>query len=122
MEATHLEAEPTSRYVDTESVSLARLDDAAAAWLSKASRPFLKVDTQGYESAVLDGAPRTLAACVGVQLELSLVSLYRGEELYRAMIDRMNSLGFELWSLEPGFEDPRTGRLLQMDGVFARPG
>lgn len=120
MAATHVEAAPQSQYVGTVTAPLARIDDAAAPWLTAAARPFLKIDTQGYEVAVLDGAPRTLAGCVGLQLEMSLVPLYQGEALYRDLIDRLDGLGFDLWHIEPGFADPRTGRLLQVDGLFAR--
>jgi hypothetical protein len=28
--------------------------------------------------------------------------------------------GFEPWTLEPGFRDPASGRMLQLDGVFVR--
>ena len=120
MEAAHVSAAPDSRYVGAVTVPLQRLDGAGAAWLDRARRPFLKIDTQGYESAVLDGAPQILARSVGVQLEMSLVPLYSGEVLYRQLIDRLDGLGFDLWCLEPGFADPATGRLLQVDGVFVR--
>jgi hypothetical protein len=33
---------------------------------------------------------------------------------------RINSLGFELWWLQPGFTDPETGRALQLDAIFFR--
>jgi len=39
-------------------------------------RALLKIDTQGYESQVLMGAPKMLNRVVGVQLELSLIPLY----------------------------------------------
>jgi len=38
------------------------------------------------------------------------------------MIEMVTGLGFELWSLIPGFVNQRTGRLLQVDGLFSRNG
>jgi hypothetical protein len=82
---------------------------------------FLKIDTQGYELPVLEGATRTLKRCVGVQAEMSLLPLYQGQVLFREIIGWLEQREFELWSLLPGFSDPATGRLLQVDGVFFRP-
>ena len=89
---------------------------------SPADRVLLKIDVQGYEAQVLEGAPRTLAACRAVVTEMSLVPLYKGQMLVREMWDALVSAGFEAWSLEPGFRDPRTGRMLQIDGLFVKAG
>lgn len=115
---SHLQAAPHSATVGTEKVPLLRLDDVAIPVLQEAQRAFLKVDTQGYEMPVLQGAGKTLERCVGVQLEMSLIELYQGQVLYRQMIDWLDQQGFDLWSVIPGFSDPSTGKLLQMDGVF----
>jgi hypothetical protein len=34
------------------------------------------------------------------------------------IVDLLGKHGFELWFVEPGFADPVTRRLLQLDGVF----
>jgi hypothetical protein len=36
------------------------------------------------------------------------------------MLGHVFALGFDLFGLVPGFCDPRSGRLLQMDGFFLR--
>ena len=86
-------------------------------------RAFLKVDTQGHERGVLDGAGRALDRVVGVQLELKAAALYEGEALAPELIGRMQDLGFRLAQVHPVVFDPADGRasLLQFDGVFARP-
>ena len=53
-----------------------------------------------------------------MQLEMSLVPLYQNEMLYTDMIQYMKSRGFALYSLENGFSDEKTGKLLQVDGIF----
>ena len=118
---SHLDAAPHSRSVTSESVPVLRLDDIGLPSLKVAIRPYLKIDTQGYELPVLEGAILTLERCVGVQAELSLVPLYEGQTLYREIIKWLELRGFELWSLIPGFSDPVSGRMLQMDGIFFRP-
>ena len=120
MHDTHLQAAPESAYTGVRKVRLATLDTLAAPYLDRFRAPFLKVDTQGYEAAVLRGADSVLRRVVGVQIEASLVELYEGQILYRDLIARLENYGFELFDLLPGFSDPVTGRLLQMDCVFQR--
>lgn len=117
---SHAASAPDSGYVSTESVAVRRLDTLAAAYLRDDSVPFLKIDTQGYEDRVLAGAAQLLPRVAGVQLELSLTPLYEGQLLFDAMLARLTSQGFELWSLWPGFTDPTTGRMLQVDAVLMR--
>lgn len=116
----HLEAAPESAYIGTERLPIRRLDSICGEFLRANSVSFVKIDTQGFESRVLDGAKSLLAKAVGVQLELSLVPLYTGQCLYDELIQRMKHLGFELWAAEPGFADSRTGRVLQIDATFFR--
>jgi FkbM family methyltransferase len=120
MTDAHYSAATGSGYVGTETVPLLRLDAIAEHYLAAAQRPFLKIDTQGFEWQVLDGAARTLPRLRGVLCELSLVVLYEGQHLWLEMIDRLEHEGFTLWNLQPGFADPRNGRTLQVDAVFFR--
>lgn len=109
-----------SAYVASERTPLIRLDSVAPTYLSAHARPFIKIDTQGFESQVLVGAAETVKRAHGVLLELSLVPLYEGQTLWLEMIQRMADQGFTLWMIQKGFTDPRTGRSLQVDGIFLR--
>lgn len=122
MLASHSEAAAGSAYVGAERVPLLPLDDAAADYLTTADRSFVKIDTQGYEWQVLDGAEQTLAGAAGVLCELSLVPLYEGQKLWRDVIARLEAMGFTLWAIQKGFTDPRDGRTLQLDAIFFRTG
>lgn len=117
----HAQSAPESRYVGQEAVPLRRLDAAAAPHLGDAREVYLKIDTQGYEAAVLRGAPQLLQRVRAVQLELSLVPLYEGQELWQHFLALMQAQGFVVWTLLPGFVDPASGRSLQVDAVFVRP-
>jgi FkbM family methyltransferase len=80
----------------------------------------LKIDTQGYESLVLDGAGDQLGRFRAVQLELSYVMLYEGQMLADQLVRRMTDSGFRLYGMEAGFCHPDSGRMLQADALFAR--
>lgn len=118
---SHVAVAPDSRYVGTETARQVSLDEALPGLgVDTGSRTFLKVDVQGYEHAVLDGAEKLLAngTITGLQLELSLVPLYGGAMTYREGLDRAERLGMTLMGLDPVFADPDTGQLLQADAVF----
>ena len=117
---SHSIAAVGSAYVSSERVAMARLDSFARDYLDPDSRLFIKIDTQGYEWQVLDGAQETLKQARGVLCELSLAPLYEGQHLWREIVDRLDAEGFMLWALQRGFTDPRTGQSLQMDGIFLR--
>jgi FkbM family methyltransferase len=116
---SHASAAPTSAYVGRETVDVSTVDEEMLT--IAAELPFLKIDAQGFEGRVLDGSTESLSRFRGIQLELSLVPLYEGQELFDDVFHRLASEGFELWSLERGFTDPRDERLLQVDGWFLRP-
>jgi FkbM family methyltransferase len=117
---SHRSAAPYSAYQGKELVTIRTLDTAAAQYLRDARAVFLKIDTQGFEWKVLDGARDTLPHIKGILVELSLVPLYEGQHLWRDVIDRLETAGFTLWSFKPVFSDPVSGRTLQVDGIFYR--
>ncbi len=116
----HVQAAPRSRYVGAEAVPVRTLDDTGAEHAASARAPFLKIDVQGFEDRVLQGATRLLPKIRGVQVEMSLVPLYDGEPGFEWLLSRLRALGFDLWWIRPGFIDDSTGRALQVDGVFFR--
>lgn len=116
----HTAAAAESAYVGVERVPIARLDAVAGPYLRGASAPFLKIDTQGFEQHVLDGASGILPRLRGVLCELSLVPLYEGQPLWTEMLARLAADGFTLWAIQPGFTDFRDGRTLQFDAIWFR--
>ena len=122
MQDAHRQASPNSDYVAREAVRVERLDDIAQPLLPEDGRLLLKVDTQGYEEEVLAGAELLLKRVSAMQLELSLVPLYQGAPDLRRILELCENFGFQLHGLIPGFFEEKTGRLLQMDGLFFRDG
>ena len=115
---SHVSAASNSAYIDSEKVKLTRLDTIALDYLEDADSVFLKIDVQGFEKQVLEGASNILPRVKGIQTEMSLIPLYQGQLLFRETIELLDNLGYELYSAIPGLADPKTGRLLQMDGIF----
>lgn len=117
---SHANAAPRSRYVASERVRLATLDTMLRNDMQRDVVAFLKIDAQGYEDRVLDGAQAVLANARGLQLELSFLPLYEGQKLFDQLMGRLCDLGFAVWAIYPGFYDPKTGRMLQVDVIFFR--
>jgi FkbM family methyltransferase len=116
----HLESAPESRYVTKESITVTTLDDECNALQIPCDRAFLKIDAQGYTFPVLDGAEQILRKIRGVQVEMSLVSLYDGEALIEDVILRLREAGFTPLLIKPEFGDKNSGQQLQLDGIFFR--
>ncbi len=116
---THLKAAPKSAYIGSEMVKISKLDSVVKDYVGNGDHSiFLKIDVQGFEMQVLNGATWVLQETKGIQMELSLVPLYKGQVLFREMLDKMEQFGYELHAVLPGFTDSMSGRMLQMDGIF----
>lgn len=116
----HEQAAPSSAYVGQCRVHVTTLSKMVLNHVGIQERLFVKVDAQGHEEQVLAGLGDDLSRVAGLQLELSLVPLYEGQPDFHEMVRRLTDAGFSLVSLEPGFWDRRSGRLLQVDGIFLR--
>jgi hypothetical protein len=121
MEPRHTIAAPDSHYVATETVHVARLDDLYPEIHLPGGPLLLKIDVQGYEVPVLDGATETLDRVAVLEAELSFVELYRGQALFPEVLKRLQRQGFVLTSFESVLADPDTAELLQLNGLFHRP-
>lgn len=117
MAGGHRSGAPSVSIVGLETVRVARLDEV----LDDERPCLLKLDVQGYEDRVLDGAPTTLRQAVLLQCELCTGDLYSSQAAVHVVMDRLGDLGFELVDLEPVFRDAADGRVLAVDALFARP-
>lgn len=120
MNDRHSSAAPESVYIGSTQVKVLPLDHIFELYNFDDCKIYLKIDTQGFEKSVLDGVQKNLSKIFAIQLELSVVSLYKDQLLYEHYLNYLAGNGFELWSLVPGFHDPVTGQLLQFDAVFVR--
>jgi FkbM family methyltransferase len=74
---------------------------------------FLKVDTQGSERYVIEGAAHALASsAVGVEVEVEFAPLYTGQPLFADVDTTLRGLGYELFDLRPCYWKRSAGRTL----------
>ncbi len=116
------QAERLIQMVADEEITVRRLDSVLPDIRRRAERILLKLDVQGFERQVLDGAAASLAGIRAIRLEMALFPRYEGELLFVPMLQHLESLGFRLALVLPGKSDPASGLLVQLDGVFLKVG
>ncbi len=116
----HLEAAPYSHYLGQEEIEIHKLDSLFERIASGGRNIYMKMDTQGFETRVLKGAEKSLARIDTIQMEMSLVPLYKDELVFTEMYSLMAGKGYSMISLDPGFTNNENGQLLQVDAVFRR--
>lgn len=104
---------------ETIAVDVRRLDDMFVPD-AQTGVIFLKIDVQGAEPLVLEGAARLLPGVQGLLLEMTVAPLYDGQMLADELHALAASLGFGLWDQSPVLRDARTARLLQYDATYFR--
>ena len=114
-----LETAPETEYIAKEEINVKSLDTFLNE-INFKRRFFLKMDAQGFESKILEGAKDFFNNIYALQLESSCIPLYKEEKLFDEMKAFIESQGFYLSSLENGFSDSKNGRLLQVEMIFLR--
>ncbi len=114
--------------VASEEVATLRLYDVAEI----GAMDFLKIDVQGSELAVFEGARSKLAGCAVVQTELSFIPLYREQPVWWQTDRLLRSLGFlphafatiKRWPIAPyvhqGHHRNPLHQLLEADLIYVR--
>jgi FkbM family methyltransferase len=115
VEARVLEVAPHAAYVGEEEVEIKALDS-----FGLGGRIYLKIDVQGYERHVLDGATTTLRSCRAVEVETALISRYPGEELFPQLFDRLSANGLYLYAIWPNVRNRQTGEIVEFNAIFVR--
>ena len=117
---SHVVSAPESKVIGKETVIIKTLDSIFNDLAQEDDIILLKIDVQGFERKVLEGAEKSLEKIHGIQIEMSIEELYEKEMLYLDMVQFLSSKGYVLNSLENGFYDENSGKLLQVDGLFFR--
>jgi len=111
---------PSATVVGTHQVPVRRLDDLCGQTAAEAQSIYLKLDVQGYELEALAGAERVLSRAAAVEAELSVLPCYEGGPTLFELVQTLHGRGFELVNVHRVCDDPATGRLVQMDGIFEK--
>lgn len=117
-----IENSPDSMVKKVETIEIKTLDGIFSDLVHGKQGIMLKIDTQGYERQVLEGAKNSLNHIDLIQMEMSFEPLYRGESTFWELVPLINEFGFELFALESdlSFTNPESGKMLQVDGIFGR--
>lgn len=111
---------PQVENMGQEDILISKIDTIFSQYYTPTDTVLLKIDTQGFEKNVLEGANTSLDNILGIQLELSFVEHYRNETLFKDMVDFLSHKGFTLVCLEPLTHNLENGKFLQADGTFFR--
>lgn len=111
-------AEPLTGFVKKEKIKLVKLSDVAE--LQQYNKIHLKIDVQGYEESVLDGAMGIFDRVSSIELEISLVPLYEGALLPEVLLSKLKKMGFTPIFFASAFNNNNTGAIMQLDGFFVK--
>lgn len=105
-------------YETTAEVELVKLDTVFDECFHTADVVHLKIDTQGYEREVINGALTCLPRIDSVRMEVAVSEVYEGEMTIAEAIVMMEGLGFLLVDIWSGWRHPRTKEVLHFDLLF----
>lgn len=111
-----------TRVVAEHETPVRRLDAVFDELVRPDETVFVKIDAQGYDLKVLEGADGVMARIAGIQVEMSLFPLYEGEPTYLEILNFLDARGFEPHILTETNFSADLRRQLQADGVFFRKG
>ena len=102
-----------------EAVAVRSLDTVLPALQERLGfrRPYLKLDTQGYDLEVLRGAGRSLPTVRALQTEASVLGIYKGMPGYLDTLRRLDELGFDITGMYTVSRDTAL-RLVEFDCVM----
>ncbi len=109
---------PETARTEKIQVPVRRLDQVWAE-LTLTGPVLLKLDVQGYEREVLEGATSILAQIDYLMFEVSFIPMYEGELLFSDMHEYVQSKGFELIAPVGSLQN-KTGQYLQLDVLYGR--
>lgn len=110
--------DPAAAAMREEKIEIKRLDDVLP---NPSGNILLKIDTQGYERRVLEGAVKGLSMMKGVIMELPIIHLYKGTWAVHEAIEYMADAGFVPAQIHPvnyHLMDPLS--LIEVDCLFRR--
>lgn len=107
-------------YTHHETVKISRIDTMLAAIAKADDVIHLKIDTQGFEQQVVEGAVGVLDRIGSVRMEVAVREVYKGEMIVPDAITMMTKLGYVLIDGWPAWRDPKTKEVLHFDLMFRR--
>jgi hypothetical protein len=116
MKSLHQENFPSSIYVSSQLAEVSTVDIQVELLKLEASKSILKLDVQGFELEVLNGATQSLSDFAICLIEVSLSPLYQGEGSLLDILHILESNGHDVIDVFSGIRS-NNGKLLQIDLV-----
>lgn len=102
-----------------EAIAVHRLDEFIPQVMGvKGRRILLKIDSQGYDAQVFEGAKGLLPSICGLVSELSLIPIYHGMKHYLEMLDIYQKNGFSVSGIYPVSRNGDNLSLIEIDCVM----
>jgi len=103
-------------------VPMCRLDELISKYEGKPHNILMKIDVQGAELQVLEGAKGMLDRLAGIIVEVTILPIYRDAPLASEVISWLHDNGFRIFDICSYAQRPKDGRLSQMDVLFVPKG
>lgn len=114
---------PKLRETSTETIRIERLQDLYAEAVAGLDdpRPYLKLDTQGFDLEAFRGAGDLVTSMRGMQSEVSMVPIYDGMPRFAEQLATYERAGFETTGLFQVSRDKRSMRVIEFDLLMIGP-
>jgi len=119
MESLLKEVFPYTAKTNQEKINITSLDKIHNE-IDWAQKILLKIDVQGYELEVLEGAINSLISIDLIIVEATFLKLYKSQPLFEDVYDFLYSRGFRYRGNFDQIINPNTGRILQADAIFVK--
>src|ERR1700722_18736635 len=107
------------KVIRKDKVTVRRLDEFIGQAIEIGKRRILlKIDSQGYDHQVFEGAKGILGNVCAVLSELSLIPIYHGIKNYLEMLDIYQQSGFKVSGIYPVSRNKKSLVLIEMDCVL----
>jgi FkbM family methyltransferase len=116
---SHINAFPHTASTHVGEARVARLDEVLAGH-SLEPPLLIKLDVQGFEDRVLNGAKTILRKADVLIIETSFRELYEHQQLFAEILALLQPLGFTYQGAFDQLHDPSSGNVLQQDSIFMR--
>lgn len=105
-----------------QAIQVRRLDDVWGELMGDVEDPcvFLKIDTQGFDHAVLEGAEGVLDRVSLLQVEVAVQHLYGNTPDWKQLLDRLGQCGWQIIGLFPAAMTEAEGAVIEFDCLLHR--
>ena len=110
------------KVIGKQDIQVKKLDDIIHRLVNnlRKKKVFLKLDTQGYDNRVIDGALQTLKHVQILQTEISCKGIYKNTPSVTQRLDELFNIGFNIVGIFPISRDKTTMEILEFDCLLIR--